>query len=199
VKLLSILLLAFASAGILQTSSSSAQVLTTGVRVISGAVFDPSGATIPGAKVVLIGADGTQVDQSSTDNAGAFRFNHVAAGEYTVDVQAAGFREAKTNAVVGVKQLPSLRLVMTIAVENQTVDVGAEGVPLVSTEVGENQNANTIDRSALDRVPVFDQDRTVNLRKHYVESGQSSKLSDRPHNPSMSAMAMLRQQSRIKW
>ncbi len=153
-----IVLLALASAGILQTSSSSAQVSTSGVGVISGSVLDPSGAAIPGANVVLIRTDGTQIDQSITDNAGGFRFNHVAAGEYTVDIHAAGFRETKTNAVVGAKQTPSLRVVMSIAVENQTVDVGAEGAPLVSTEVGENQNANTIDRNALDRVPVFDQD-----------------------------------------
>jgi hypothetical protein len=157
VKLLFILL-ALASAGILQTSSSSAQVLTPGVRVISGVVLDPSGAAIPGAQVILIGADGTLVDQSLTDSVGVFRFNHVAVGEYIVDTQAGGFRETKTSAVVGVRHPPSLRVVMTVAAENQTVNVGAGGAPLVSTEIGENQNANTIDRSALDRVPVFDQD-----------------------------------------
>src|ERR1700676_647179 len=148
-KLLSILL-ALASVGILPTSSSSAQVSAPTVGVISGVVLDPSGATIPGAQVVLIGADGTPVDQSLTDNAGGFRFNHVAEGQYTVEIQAAGFRETRINAVVGVKQSPSLRVVMPIAVENQTVNVGAGGAPLVSTEIGENQNANTIDRTALD-------------------------------------------------
>jgi carboxypeptidase family protein len=174
VKLLILLLAALASAGILQTSSSSAQVLPHGVAVISGTVLDPSGAAIPGATVVLIGTDGTQVDQSATDNAGDFRFNHVAAGEYTVDIRAAGFREIKTNAVVGAMQAPSLRVVMRIAVENQTVDVGAEGVPLVSTEVGENQNANTIDRSGLDRVPVFDQDYITTMSRFLDDSATST-------------------------
>ena len=137
--------------------------------MISGVVLDPSGAAIPAAKVSLIGADGTLVDQSLTDNAGMFRFNHVAAGEYTVDIQAAGFRETKTNAVVGVKRPPSLRVVMTIAVENQTVNVGA-GAPLVSVEIAENQNANTIDRSALDRVPVFDQDYITTMSRFLDDS-----------------------------
>ena len=59
-------LLTLASAGIFQISSS-AQILTPRV---SGTVLDPSGAAIPGAKVILIGADGTPVDQSLTDNAG---------------------------------------------------------------------------------------------------------------------------------
>jgi hypothetical protein len=165
-----LILLAVASAGILQTSSSSAQVSTRGVGVIGGAVLDPSGAAIPGANVVLIGANGTQADQSVTDNAGGFRFSHVAAGEYTVDIQAAGFRETKTRVVVGVKQSPNLRVVLSIAVENQTVNVGAEGAPLVSIEVGENQNANTMDRNALDRVPVFDQDYITTMSRFLDDS-----------------------------
>ena len=156
-KLLFILLL-LASAGILETRPSSAQVSARGVRVISGVALDPSGAAIPRAKVILIRADGTLVDQSLTDNTGGFRFNHVAVGEYTVDIQAAGFRETKVSAVVGAKQPPSLHVVMPIEVENQTVNVEAGGAPLVSTDIGGNQNANTIDRNALDRVPVFDQD-----------------------------------------
>jgi len=164
-----VILLALALAGILQLSSS-AQVLTAPVRVINGIVLDPSGAAIPRAQVNLIGADGTLIDQSVTDNAGAFRFNRVAVGEYTVDIQAVGFRETKVTAVVGVKQTPTLRVVIPIAVENQTVTVGSEEVPLVSTEVGENQNANTIDRSALDRVPVFDQDYITTMSRFLDDS-----------------------------
>jgi Carboxypeptidase regulatory-like domain len=79
------LFLVLASAEILRTPSSSAQVSMPGVGVISGTVFDPSGAAIPGAKVVPIGADGISVDQSLTDNAGVFRFNNAADGEYIVD------------------------------------------------------------------------------------------------------------------
>jgi len=165
-----ILLLALASAGILPTPSSSAQVSTPGVRAISGDVLDPSGAAIPGANVSLIGADGTTIDKAVTDNAGVFRFSHVAVGGYTVDVQAAGFQETKISAAVGAKQSPNLHVVMSIAVENQTVDVGAEGAPLVSTDVGENQNANTIDRSALDRVPVFDQDYITTMSRFLDDS-----------------------------
>jgi hypothetical protein len=169
VKLLFILLL-LASAGILETRPSSAQVSTGGVRVIGGVVLDPSGAAIPRAKVILIRADRTLVDQSSTDNTGGFRFNHVAVGEYTVDIQAPGFRETKVRAVVGAKQVPSLRIVMPIEVENQTVNVEAGGAPLVSTDIGGNQNANTIDRNALDRVPVFDQDYMTTMSRFLDDS-----------------------------
>ena len=46
---------------------------------------------------------------------------------------------------------------ISVQTENVTVATGIN-VPLVSTETSENQNANAIDRNALDRVPVFDQD-----------------------------------------
>ena len=142
--------LALGLTGILQ-SPSPAQVLLSGSRTISGIVLDPSGAAIPGANVTLTAAEGNPVQQTVTDSAGMFRFNQVPAGNFTIDIQAAGFRETKTDQVVGARQPPNLRVVMPISVENQTVNVGAEEVPLVSTEVAENQNANTIDRNALDR------------------------------------------------
>ena len=64
----------------------------------------------------------------------------------------------------------NLRVVMPIAVENQTVNVRAEGAPPVSTEIAENQNANTIDRNALDRVPVFDQDYITTMSRFLDDS-----------------------------
>jgi len=161
--------LALGLTGILQ-SPSSAQVLPSGSHTISGIVLDPSGAAIPGANVTLTAAEGNPVRQTVTDSAGMFRFNQVPAGNFTIDIQAAGFREIKTDQVVGARQPPNLRVVMPIAVENQTVNVGAEEVPLVSTEVAENQNANTIDRNALDRVPVFDQDYITTMSRFLDDS-----------------------------
>ena len=164
------LILIFTSTAILQPLYSIAQVVTSNARVMSGVVLDPSGAAIAGAQAILIKPDGSQVDQSLTDNAGVFRFDSVAAGDYTVDVQAAGFSETKSNAVVGVDQPVNIRVVMPIAVENETVNVRAGGAPQVSTDVAENQNANTIDRSALDRVPVFDQDYITTMSRFLDDS-----------------------------
>jgi len=48
---------------------------------------------------------------------------------------------------------------MQILVQSETVTVATgEAVPLVSTDTQVNQNTNSIDRNALDRIPVFDQD-----------------------------------------
>jgi len=129
---------------------------------IAGVLLDPSGAAIPKAQVSLHGT-GTEIDQTfsqaTTDAVGAFRFDNVAPGKYTLQFHAEGFRDARITTAVTRKRFFPIRMVMQISVEIENVTVATGiNVPLVSTEASENQNANAIDRNALDRVPVFDQD-----------------------------------------
>src|SRR3984893_422614 len=129
---------------------------------ITGALLAPSGAAIPKAQVTLFGT-GTEATrafaETTTDGVGAFRLDNVAPGKYTLDFRADGFRDARTTTTVTRKRFPPIHMVMQIAVDTENVTVATGiNVPLVSTETSENQNANAIDRNALDRVPVFDQD-----------------------------------------
>ncbi len=134
-----------------QSSSSS--------RTLTGTLLDPSGAAIAKAEVSLVGSDGKPVAQAVTDNSGSFRFDNVPPSNYTLEFHAEGFRDARINTSLTGKRQAAIRVVMQIAVatENITVATG-DSVPLVTTESSDNQNANIIDRNALDRVPVFDQD-----------------------------------------
>ena len=128
-------------------------------RDISGTLLDPSGAAIAQAQVSLLDSTEKPIAQFTTDNSGAFRFDHVAPGNYTLDFRAEGFRETRSAVNVTGKRSVPMRVTMQIAVLSETVTVATgDSAPLVSTENSENQNANTIDRNALDRVPVFDQD-----------------------------------------
>ena len=128
-------------------------------RSVTGSLLDPSGAAIAKAQVSLLISDDKPVSQTTTDNSGAFRFDHIAPGTYTLDFQAEGFRETRVNLNLGAKRQAPLRVTMQIAVLNETVTVATgDSAPQVSIETSENQNANTIDRNALDSVPVFDQD-----------------------------------------
>ena len=129
---------------------------------ITGVVLDPSGAAIPKAQVTLLGT-GTEAAhttvQATTDDVGAFRFDNVAPGKYTLQFHAEGFRDVHIATAVTHKRFSPIRMVMQISVETENVTVATGiNVPLVSTETSDNQNANAIDRNALDRVPVFDQD-----------------------------------------
>jgi len=129
------------------------------VSSITGVVLDPSGAAITNGDVTLVGAEAKVLARTTTDKVGAFRIDNIAPGKYTLEFHAEGFRDAHLAATVTNKRFSPLRVVLQISVETENITVATGiNVPLVSTETSENQNNNAIDRDALDRVPVFDQD-----------------------------------------
>jgi len=132
---------------------------TSSSRAISGTLLDPTGAAIVNAQVSLLGSGDKALVQVTTDKSGSFRFDHLDTGNYILDFQAEGFRPTRVNLNLTAKRQTPIRVTMQIAVLNESVTVATgDSAPLVSIESSENQNANTIDRNALDRVPVFDQD-----------------------------------------
>jgi hypothetical protein len=127
------------------------------VRALNGSVVDPSGASIPNAQVT-VSQGANVVGETKTDAVGAFRLANLIPGNYQLAVHAEGFVDAHLQESVADRKSNAVRVVLQIAVQAETVTVAGANVPLVSTATAENQNANTIDRNALDRVPVFDQD-----------------------------------------
>jgi Carboxypeptidase regulatory-like domain len=126
---------------------------------ISGTVLDPSGSFIPGADVSLIAANGKPIAKASSDAKGEFRFEKVPPGKYQVRVTSLGFRDGVAPVAIADKAIPPLRIFMTIAAVSEVVSVNVDdSAPQISTETSENRSNNNIDRDALDRVPVFDQD-----------------------------------------
>jgi hypothetical protein len=156
-----IALLALASVPLLcQTAHSS--------RTVGGTVLDPSGAAIVGAQVILQRQEGADMQatiaqkataETATDNSGSFHFGDLDPGAYLLRVQHEGFREVVIKLNVGLKANDRIRVALPVLAANEEVNVRADdSTPQVSTDSAQNQNANTIDRNALDRVPVFDQD-----------------------------------------
>src|SRR5579864_299000 len=128
-------------------------------RSVSGVVLDPSGASIAGARVALRTTEPNTALETQTDATGAFRFENVRTGKYQLEVQADGFRTTQVQATISARRTPAFRVVLPILVQTENVTVATgENVPLVSTDTQGNQNTNSIDRDALDRIPVFDQD-----------------------------------------
>ncbi len=125
---------------------------------VSGTVLDPSGAAIPKAQITA--SQGSQVTaQTMSDAVGAFRLNNLPPGKYSLGFHAEGFVDTTVTVTVGEKRSAFLRILLPIQVQAESVTVATgTDVPLVGTGTADNQNANTIDRNALDRVPVFDQD-----------------------------------------
>lgn len=133
---------------------------------IAGSVQDPSGAAIVGAAVALDRPDGEEVAHTVTDGAGNFQFSNVAAGAYRLDATQQGFREMKVEVTAGAGLRTPVRIAMPVAAAEEQVTVGGnDSSAQVSTEIAENQNGSVVDRGALDRLPVFDQDYITTLSR----------------------------------
>lgn len=98
---------------------------------ISGFAKDPSGATVPNAKVTVRSNNGGVERQAATNESGYYVITNVPPGLYTLTVEASGFQkfESKDN-----KLDPAADLVidasLTVGVASQTVEVSASAVTL---------------------------------------------------------------------
>jgi hypothetical protein len=125
---------------------------------ISGFIKDPSGATIPNAKITVRTKTGVE-RQTTTNESGYYTITNVPPGLYTMGVEAAGFQkyESKDN-----KLDPSGNLVidaqLTVGAASETVEVSATAVRLQteSATVQNLVNRQQIDALELNgRNPIF--------------------------------------------
>ena len=114
-------------------TSSGIVFAQSDLATISGFVKDPSGATVPGAKVLVHNTIGLERQTTTNDN-GYYSMTNMPPGLYTLRVEAPGFQrfESSDN-----KLDPSANLVidatLTVGATNQTVQVSASAV-LLQTE-----------------------------------------------------------------
>ena len=117
--------------------SSAAKALpaqASGTGQLHGMVTDSSGAAVAGASVALKSEKGSTVASTSTDNAGAYTFNEVAAGNYQLELQSAGF---KTDNITGLNVAPGDNVIdakLQVGASTQTVEVSGQAAE-VSSEV----------------------------------------------------------------
>src|SRR5579885_1638201 len=147
---ISLLILVFcACLGLAQTSESE----------LSGAVKDPSGAPVAGAKVTAANQD-TGVSRSiTTDSDGRFRFN-VLPGRYSLAVEATGFKkETITDMVLTVGLHFEKDIALSVGNVQESVTVTGE-VPPVDTTKGDVSGVVT--QQQIDALPVNTR-QTLNL------------------------------------
>ncbi len=117
---------------------------------ISGIVTDPSGSSITGAKVVATNtATGTQ-SATVTTGAGDYTIPELPAGEYSLTVNAAGFKELIHNGItVSVGETASVDLQLAVGQATATISVTADA-PLLQTDSAQiNSEVTTRDLNEL--------------------------------------------------
>src|SRR5689334_5831452 len=73
---------------------------------VSGVVKDTAGATVPGAKVTLIGASTKDQKTATTSDEGTFSIPDVRVGTYVVTVEASGFKKLQVNNIEAHVDIP---------------------------------------------------------------------------------------------
>jgi hypothetical protein len=113
---------------------------------IRGSVTDPSGSVVPDATVILNGVETGETRTAKTGDEGIYTFPEVAAGLYTVSVEAAGFQRTTVQDIkVAVQVTHTVNIQLTVGVATNQVTVQAEGetlnadTPVRQTNVSERQ------------------------------------------------------------
>jgi len=132
-------------------SVSAAQtIVNTGT--VRGVVSDKSGAVVPEASVVLL-SHGTGHEQTRTANgAGIFVFPSQTVGLYTLEVSAAGFRQAIVEGVYAqVGQPTTVNVQLQPGTRGESITVSGE-FPLLRAE--DSNQSSVVNRELLDGLPL---------------------------------------------
>jgi hypothetical protein len=130
--------LAIALCGLIASSAFAQGSVTR----VSGTVKDPQGAAITGATVTLTDSATKAVKTATTGDDGAFAFNDLRAGIYSVDVEAAGFKKTTVpDLTVNIDQTSTVNIDMEVGGVGETVTVTAsDAQAVVHTENAELKN-----------------------------------------------------------
>jgi hypothetical protein len=111
--------------------AAAAQTFTT----LSGSVLDPSGAAVANAHVSIVN-EGTGAARNATTGAfGTYEFSQVAAGSYTLTIEAAGFKQAIRQHVAVLVATPTrVDVALQVGASAQQVVTVEGGVEAVNTE-----------------------------------------------------------------
>jgi len=110
---------------------------------ISGTILDPSGATVPNAKVTVTNTDRNQVVRViTTDATGTYSAPSIPVGQYSIKVEVNGFKtETRTAITLNVSDDLKINISLQVGSMSDTVTVEASAV---AVELGTAASANTI-------------------------------------------------------
>jgi hypothetical protein len=182
-------------------ASTSALAQSGNAGAIRGTVTDPSGAVIGGATIHLVNSLSGLDRTTTSDSSGNFDFSNVPFNPYQVSASAPGFapkqQQVEIRSVVG----SSVKLVLPIAGNTQTVTVEAGG-DLVEDDPSFHTD---VDRDAFIKVPLESQSSTLSSLITLTTPGVSADsnglfhgLGDHASNSfSVDGQAITDQQSKI--
>src|ERR1041385_4201164 len=126
---------------------------TTGSATLRGTVKDPQGAIIRDAAVTLTNERTKDERRAKSSEDGTYTFTALTPGNYTVKVEAAGFKTmTQTGLAIETSDTKGLDISMEIGQPNESVTVTAAGEQL-QTETGAREN--TINSKEIDNLSII--------------------------------------------
>jgi len=107
------------------------QSATTSLR---GIIKDPSGALVPGAKIVLVDKAIGTTFSATANSAGLYTFAQIPPAKYIITASAAGFGEQSKTAELLVNQPATIDFALSIQSSTVTVDVSGTAQTLNTTD-----------------------------------------------------------------
>ncbi len=132
---------------------------------VRGVVHDPQHHPLLGATVILRAKSSEWSKTATTDANGAFQFNAVPIGYYSVRVSHAGFGDSEQNLVVAANTQPVAHFQLEIASRTESVTVSAES-DTVPTDTA--TPATIVSRQQIERSPGADRTNSLAMITNYV-------------------------------
>ncbi|MGO9255928.1 MAG: TonB-dependent receptor domain-containing protein [Bryobacteraceae bacterium] len=122
--------------------------------VVNGTVVDPSGASVPDAKVTVVNQETNVQSQRNTSGDGAFTIINLLPGNYVLTVEKSGFKKVALPVFkLEVNQTLTENVTLQLGSSTETVEVNANSVEVMiqtsSTELG-----TTITEEAMHELPL---------------------------------------------
>jgi len=127
---------------------------------IQGVVTDATGAVIPGATLTLINPATGEKQVRTSDPAGVFNFNALAAAAvFRLEVEANGFeKKVLDHVILTPDQANALNVTLAIGSASQTVNVDATSIPALETQTA--SVSGTVSENQIQHLPSFGRDVT---------------------------------------
>jgi len=131
---------------------TAASVLASPTGSITGAIKDQSGAAISGAQITLVRTDTNTRLTARTDANGAYQFPQLPPANYSLTVEAIGFKKVTVGTVVvQVDQITRVDLTLEVGAVSEVIEVQA-ATPILETD--KNTLSSVVDSRTISNMPL---------------------------------------------
>src|SRR5262245_50098700 len=134
-------------------TAAIAAAQTTGTATMLGAVTDPTGAVVAGAKVTVVNSETNFIFTSTTTSEGTWYIPNLNPGMYQLKIEAQGFKSYVRDGIQ-LRTAESPRIDVALEVGNVTESIQVTGAaPLLETET--STSGQILEGDTITKIPVL--------------------------------------------